>query len=562
MKNDAYNILLLISKNKFLSFIICFIICFSSLSAENRLVKIGVYDNAPKIFMSENNQAAGIFIDIIEDIAKKENWKLEYIKGTWQECLNNLQSGTIDLMPDVAYTAERYNIYSFHSIPVLSSWSQVYTKKGHHIQSILDLNFKTIAVLGSSVQQQAFIHFTEGFEMQFNLLEFNSFEEAFIAVANNQADVAVANNLYGLFHAKQNGLEETGVVFNPSTLFFATLKNKNIDLLEKIDLHLNSMKENRQSAYYQALQKWISEEISYQFPLWIKIFSLIILFSLVVSIISGIILKNQVNLRTKELKNSYLEMEKKVQIRTSELAKAMEKAQQADNLKSAFLATMSHELRTPLNSIIGFTGILIQELAGPLNDEQKKQLSLVQKSSRHLLSLINDILDISKIESGQLKLDYSEFCLKESIEKVLKIIEPLATRKGLIIKSDISEKINTINCDQRRIEQVLLNLLSNAVKFTEKGEIKVTCTYSNYLCHISIKDSGIGMEKDELNKLFIPFSQVDKGLARKYEGTGLGLSICKKLVEKMKGEIKVMSSHGKGSTFSIHIPYTKEGIYE
>jgi signal transduction histidine kinase len=238
----------------------------------------------------------------------------------------------------------------------------------------------------------------------------------------------------------------------------------------------------------------------------------------------------------------------------------MEKAKDADQIKSAFLATMSHELRTPLNSIIGFTGILLQELAGDLNAEQKKQLSMVQNSSRHLLSLINDVLDISKIEAGQLVLAFDSFDLAKSIDKVVKIMHPLAEKKGLDIGVTIEGGVSAIYGDQRHVEQILLNLISNSVKFTEHGQIKLSCLVRSGICTLSVADTGIGMQQEEIGRLFLPFSQIDTGLTRKYEGTGLGLSICKKLIELMKGTISVESEYGKGSTFRIVFPVTKEEL--
>lgn len=236
------------------------------------------------------------------------------------------------------------------------------------------------------------------------------------------------------------------------------------------------------------------------------------------------------------------------------LIKAKEQAESADRLKSVFLATMSHELRTPLNSIIGFTGILLQGLVGTLNDEQKKQLNMVKNSANHLLSLINDILDISKIESGELRIAREPFDMKASILKVAHLVEPLAEKKGIALIVEISEGVGSVNGDVRRVEQVLLNLLSNAVKFTEQGSIKVTCSVLNGRCLTHVTDTGIGIKTEELDKLFQPFHQIDNGLSRKYEGTGLGLSICKRLVEMMGGCIQVESRPGEGSTFGFELP--------
>jgi two-component system, sensor histidine kinase and response regulator len=231
-----------------------------------------------------------------------------------------------------------------------------------------------------------------------------------------------------------------------------------------------------------------------------------------------------------------------------------EHAQSADRLKSAFLATMSHELRTPLNSIIGFTGILMKETPGSLNDEQKKQLGMVQNSARHLLSLINDVLDISKIEAGQLKMNLQQFNLPEVISKVVETNKPFADKKNLRLTVLIDENINDITSDNLRVQQILLNLVNNAIKFTEVGGISINCFLVKKFVKIQITDSGIGIEPEKIKQLFEPFMQIDTGLTRKKEGTGLGLSICKKLTELLNGKVEVESRFGSGSTFTVTLP--------
>jgi signal transduction histidine kinase/PAS domain-containing protein len=247
-------------------------------------------------------------------------------------------------------------------------------------------------------------------------------------------------------------------------------------------------------------------------------------------------------------------LEQRVEHRTVELVAAKEAAESADRIKSAFLATMSHELRTPLNSIIGFTGVILQELAGPLNAEQKKQLGMVQISSRHLLALITDVLDISKIEAGQLTLGSESFNVLQSVEKVVRSVQPQAEAKGLQLRSALEPNVTTVTGDHRRIEQVLLNLLSNAIKFTDSGEVSINCTVEDGWFAARVCDTGIGIAASDLVHLFRPFHQIDTGLARKYEGSGLGLSICRKLAEMMGGTISAESVPDQGSTFTFRFP--------
>ena len=213
-------------------------------------------------------------------------------------------------------------------------------------------------------------------------------------------------------------------------------------------------------------------------------------------------------------------LELRVQKRTQELAEANARLIELDRMKSMFLASMSHELRTPLNSILGFTGLMLMGMSGPLNEEQAKQLGLVQAGGTHLLNLINDILDISKIESGKVDLQIQLFPVAEIVDECLTAVGPLAQAKGLTLAKTVPPGL-AVESDRRRFKQVLVNLLGNAIKFSERGEVRVEVGALHGDCAVSVSDQGIGIRMEDLPKLFNPFQQVDMSSTKAYEGTGL-----------------------------------------
>jgi GAF domain-containing protein len=226
----------------------------------------------------------------------------------------------------------------------------------------------------------------------------------------------------------------------------------------------------------------------------------------------------------------------------------------ASRHKSEFLANMSHELRTPLNAIIGFSEVLAERMFGDVNDKQAEYLADILESGRHLLSLINDILDLSKIEAGRLEVEATEFDLPSAIENTLILVRERAQRRAIALGSAIDERLGTIRADERKVKQVLLNLLSNALKFTpEGGRIDVRAGVKNGIASISVSDTGVGIAPDDQQAVFEEFRQVGSA-AKKVEGTGLGLAISRKLIELHGGTIRVDSALGVGSTFTFTLP--------
>lgn len=234
---------------------------------------------------------------------------------------------------------------------------------------------------------------------------------------------------------------------------------------------------------------------------------------------------------------------------------------EANRMKSEFLANMSHELRTPLNGIIGFSEFLYDEKPGNLNDKQREYLQDILGSGRHLLRLINDLLDLSKVEAGKMELFPETFDMPKAIDEICVVVSPLAEKKNIAIHKNIAKDAGVITLDLQKLKQVLYNLLSNAIKFSDNNQaIEITADlHGENQLSIQIRDNGIGINPGDLGKLFVEFQQLDSGSARRYEGTGLGLALTKKLVEFQGGKITVTSTKNKGSTFTVVLPLINAG---
>ncbi len=237
-----------------------------------------------------------------------------------------------------------------------------------------------------------------------------------------------------------------------------------------------------------------------------------------------------------------------------DLALAVERAQAADRAKSAFLSAMSHELRTPLNSVIGFTGVLLGGMAGPLQPQQEEPLRIVQRNGRHLLDLINDVLDLSKIEAAEMRLASQPYDLVQTLRESMETLAPAAAAKGLDLVQDAFPGALPMTGDRRRVSQIFLNLLSNAVKFTETGRVTVGIHLREAGVDVRVQDTGPGIAAQDLHRLFREFEQLDEGLARRNEGTGLGLALSRRLARLMNGDILAESEAGRGATFTLSLP--------
>ena len=266
-------------------------------------------------------------------------------------------------------------------------------------------------------------------------------------------------------------------------------------------------------------------------------------------------LAKEFNEMTAAVQEARMGLEQKIDERTKDLKVSNQRLAEVSAHKSQFLASMSHELRTPLNAIIGFSEVLLETMAGPLTEKQAEYLQDILSSGQHLLSLINDILDLSKVEAGRMDLELTTFDVSTSLESALNLIRERANRHAIQLKLEVDERVGLFTADERKFKQVVLNLLSNAVKFTrENGMVRVKAVLKDENLEVSVSDTGIGISKEDQKKIFTAFQQVGDDYTRKQEGTGLGLDLAKKFVELHGGQISVESELGRGSTFIFTLP--------
>ena len=540
-------------------------------SEERLLVRVGLYENAPKVYTDATGRPAGLFIELLEAIARAEGWRLSYVSCRWAECLDRLERGELDLMPDVAFSSERAQRFDFHQVSVASSWSQIYSRPELPIHVLDDLAGKRVAILQGGIQQAFFDQLMSGARHSYEAIPVGSLEAGYAAVVTGTADAVVTNSFFAAHNGARYRLRETPIVFMPSTLYFATTQGRNADLLNRIDAHLTDWRRDAGSLYFSALHRAMALPPEVLVPHWVR-GSLIGLGAGLLLLISlSLLLRWLVEQRTRALarttralEHERTSLESQVAARTAELQGLMEEmraartlAEEATRLKSEFLANMSHEIRTPMNAILGMLHLALKQ---PLASDVQNYLLKAQRSAQTLLGLINDILDFSKIEAGKLVIEQVEFGLDAVLEQLTDTIGTQAERQGIefLIRYDLKIPPVLIG-DPLRLNQVLLNLCGNALKFTDGGEIEVAlhrldASETELRLQVCVRDTGIGMTPEVQSRLFEKFTQADQSTTRRFGGTGLGLAISKTLVELMGGRLWIEDSRpGHGTTFCFTV---------
>ena len=518
-----------------------------AVSADNpTTVKMGLYENNPKIFTDEDGNAAGFWPPIVEYIASKEGWEIQYVHGTWIECLTRLENNEIDIMPDVAYTEERAALYDFSSEIVYVSWSRVYAREGVAIQSIVDLEGKNVAVLRGSVNvegPEGIKALVSAFQVNCAFIELNSYIEVFETVDSGGADAGVVSKDFGNLHEADFDVVQTGILFMPASLYFAFPKGSSMTpyMIERVDHRVKELKEDAYSIYYQSLETWlgITPAGKTGLPEWTRW----ALLGVIVAALGFAAMSFYQRSRARS-KNKALLAE------TAE----RKKYEELNKLKSDLLSMMSHELRTPLATIKGYATMLVNYEDKLSNDEKTQSLISIEKAADGLTCLVDELLDMSSADAGLLKLEAIPADPVEVIQRA--VVEARLRSPDYSFEVEVpAEGLPPVRMDIDRIRQVLDNLLDNAVKHAADGKgVAVSARQRDGDIVFSVTDRGPGIPERELERVFDRMYRVQHRPGPWVRGLGLGLSICKALVEAHGGRIWVESQPGGGSRFIFTLP--------
>jgi polar amino acid transport system substrate-binding protein len=505
------------------------------------VIRLGVDPEfAPFEYITSEGLYIGIASEYIKILNQRLGLKMQVTKDlTWKEAVDKAKTKEIDVLPCVGLTQERKNFLIF-SKPYINFHRAIITRTDNpFLTGLSDIENMKVAV------QQNSSH--EGYLRENTMIRpllYETLQEALLAISNGQAQAFVGNIASSTYWIRKLNLTNLKVAAPVSqetqNLHFAVRDDwpELISILNKGLASISQEKENdiRKRWVNIEYKPGIARRVVWRYLLQIAGVALVIL---LVILIWNYRLKREIQKR--------IEIDKK-------LFEANKSLKKLDQLKSMFIASMSHELRTPLNSIIGFTGIILQGMTGPLNDKQQDHLTRVYNSAKHLLALITDVIDISKIEAGRIDVFPEDIILSEIVDEAVINIEPQLKAKNLELKISVPNDLQ-MHTDRKRLLQCIINYLSNAVKFTEVGSITISAKKCDEKIEILVTDTGIGISQQDQSKLFEAFERLDSHLRVKAGGTGLGLHQTRKLAtEILDGEILVRSQEGKGSTFGLLVP--------
>ncbi|GEM_PF-2122977 len=532
----------------FLSLVVVWRACALAVEVPATL-RVGIYQNEPKIFVDSGGRPAGFHVDVLEQIVAAEGWQIAYIPGSWAQCLERLEQGEIDLMPDVAYSQKRDERFDFNSETVLFNWARLYASTGVAIRDIFDLDRKKVAVVAGDISYAELRSTVDRFGVTCTFVETQSFEQVFKRIDAGEVHVGLISRLFGLEHEHEYAVDRTFMVVCPVRLHFATAKGRYPEVLAAIDKHLADLKADKDSPYYEAMNRWIHSAGRKRIPRWAKYAAASVLGLAMALGLLSLVLRSQVRARTADLSAANEELqrhrdhlEELVEDRTAELAAANKELE-------SFAYSVSHDLRAPLRAIDGFSDALLEDHGADLDETGTDYLRRVRAACERMRRMVEDMLVLSRATKGMLhREDIDLSAMAEEIGVELREAFP-----GRNVVLRVQPGIHA-HADPRFVRVLLQNLLGNAWKFTAQEpapRVEVGCAQEQSKDVFFVRDNGIGFDMRYSDEMFGAFRRLDNAAQR--PGSGIGLATVQRIVHRHGGRIWAEGRPGEGATFYFTI---------
>ena len=502
-------------------------------NADATTIRVGIYQNSPKIFTDDSGNPSGIFVDILKQIAQDNGWALEFVPGEWYENLQRLESGDIDLMPDVAYSDARAQQFDFNKITVLNNWAQIYTTTLSDIESVADLAGKTIVAMRDDYSYDEFKHTLVAFGIKCRFLEVDSFEEVFLALDDRRAEAGIISRFFGLSDHKEHDVRLTTIMCCPARLHFAVTKGDPKNLLVHIDASVKQMRDLDSSAYYLAIEKWLGQSAEWHLPIWMRHLSTFLLALFIALILAALLLRMQVKRITKKLESA-----QELVIQNQRLSALGEMA-----------SGIVHDFRNELSPILGSCDLLL------MHKDKWTDLTFIEENLNRIKSAASDSEQIvTRLQQFYRPVEQTEKLDAVDLDQV--ISESIDLSKHRLDATHTVKVVHNLNAralisgNQAELRQAIMNLIFNAYDaMPDGGSLILQTENRGDQVLFTVEDTGIGMSDEVRKRALEPFFST-KG----EDGTGMGLAMVYGTIRRHFGKIEIESILGKGTVISIRFP--------